>query len=60
MGSVPLFSDAAEFARLRVATYQRRPFGDAPFVKALETHLARKLVPKPMGRPPKTRTAAAG
>ena len=52
--------DAAESASLRIATYQGRPFGDARFVKALEARLARNLTPKPMGRPPKARTAAAG
>jgi hypothetical protein len=52
--------DAAESASLRAATYQGRPFGDARFLKALEARLARNLEPKPMGRPPNTRTAAAG
>ncbi len=52
--------DAAESASLRAATYRGHPFGDAHFLKALELRLARNLEPKPMGRPPKTRTAAAG
>jgi hypothetical protein len=51
--------DATQAASLRTATYQGRPFGDARFVKALEARLARNLEPKPMGRPPKSRTAAS-
>jgi hypothetical protein len=51
---------AAESASLRIATHQGRPFGDARFVEALGARLARNLTPKPTGRPPKARTAAAG
>ena len=52
--------EATESANLRTATYQGRPFGDIRFVEALEARLARHLEPKPMGRPPKARTATAG
>jgi REP-associated tyrosine transposase len=52
--------DAAESASLRLATHRGRPFGDARFVESLEARLARNLTPKPMGRPLKARTAAAG
>lgn len=42
---------AAEDEELRQCTQTGRPWGDAPFVGALEESLGRKLQPQPVGRP---------
>jgi len=47
-------------AELRRATFTGLPFGDVGFVEEMEERLGRRLRPKPPGRPPKARGAAAG
>jgi len=46
-------ANAALLERIRSATTTGRPLGDEAFIKALEIRLGRRIIPAPVGRPPK-------